>query len=300
MGDVMKVAFIGLGNMGLPMAINLVRAGEQVYGYDLSPAALRELALAGGIPCDSARQAVDGAEAVISMLPASRHVHSLYCHPDGVLNFVARGSILIDCSTISPATSRQASKIAEECGLDMIDAPVSGGTQSAQAGTLTFMIGSTIEQLARAQPLLEKMGKRVVHAGSSGAGQTAKLCNNMLLGILMLANSEAIQLGIANGLDPKTLCDITNNSSGANCALKTNNPCPGVDPMAASSRDYTGGFAVDLMLKDLGLAIETSLQSGTSAALGSLARNLFALHSAAGNGERDFGSVFDLYGRRLA
>lgn len=290
----MKVGFIGLGNMGLPMARNLVRAGFGVRGFDLSETALQAIEQAGATRCASAAEAVDSVDAVITMLPASRHVRSLWLGEDGLLTRLLPGTLLVDSSTIAAATAREVAAAAAQRGIDMIDAPVSGGTGAAEAGTLTFMVGGRADQLERARPLLEKMGKRVLHAGASGAGQTAKACNNMLLGIIMAGTCEALQLGIANGLDPKVLSDIISSSSGANWVLSTNNPCPGTLESAPSARGYSGGFATQLMLKDLGLAVEAAIESGVAVPVGSLAQNLYALHSAAGNGQLDFGSLFGM------
>lgn len=296
----MQITFIGLGNMGLPMALNLVRKGMHVRGFDLSEGALSTLLEAGGKAAKSALDAVHEADVVITMLPASRHVKSVYEGEQGLFKILPSQTLLIDCSTIAPAAARELAATAAQHGLSMIDAPVSGGTHSAQAGSLTFMVGGQLGELERARPVLQHMGQRIVHAGASGAGQTAKLCNNMLLGIIMIANSEAIQLGLANGLDAKALCDIIAISSGANWALSTNNPCPGINPDAPSSRNYVGGFAVDLMLKDLGLALDASTQSGATSAMGGLARNIFAMQSNLGHGAKDFGSIFNLLGTRPA
>lgn len=294
----MKVGFIGLGNMGLPMARNLVRAGFGVRGFDLSETALQAIESAGATRCASAAEAVDAVDAVVTMLPASRHVRSLWLGEDGLLSRLLPGTLLIDSSTIAAATAREVAAAAAQRCIDMIDAPVSGGTGAAEAGTLTFMVGGSADQLERARPLLEKMGKRVLHAGASGAGQTAKACNNMLLGIIMAGTCEALQLGIANGLDPKVLSDIIGSSSGANWVLSTNNPCPGTLESAPSARGYSGGFATQLMLKDLGLAVEAAIESGVPVPVGSLAQNLYALHSAAGNGQLDFGSLFGMFTTR--
>ena len=294
----MRIGFIGLGNMGLPMARNLVRAGFGVKGFDLSEAALQAIESAGATRCASAAEAVDGVDAVITMLPASRHVRSLWLGEDGLLSRLLPGTLLIDSSTIAAATAREVAAAAAQRGIDMVDAPVSGGTGAAEAGTLTFMVGGSADQLERARPLLEKMGRRVLHAGASGAGQTAKACNNMLLGIIMAGTCEALQLGIANGLDPRVLSDIIGSSSGANWVLGSNNPCPGTLESAPSARGYSGGFAAQLMLKDLGLAVESAIESGVPVPVGSLAQNLYALHCAAGNGQLDFGSLFGMLGNR--
>lgn len=290
----MKVAFLGLGNMGLPMAVNLVKAGHQVAGFDLVQAQLDAFKAAGGVPSSSASDAVIGAEVIISMLPASRHVEALYLGDSGLLATANPQALLIDCSTISPKVSQAVAAAAKSKGFAMIDAPVSGGTAGAQAGTLTFMVGGEAVDLERARPLLEKMGKNIFHAGASGSGQTVKVCNNMLLGIQMLGTSEALRLGVANGMDPKVLSDIMSKSSGRNWALELYNPCPGVMENVPSSKGYAGGFGVDLMLKDLGLATENAGDLEASVPLGELSRQLYETHSKAGNGQLDFSSVFNL------
>jgi len=290
----MKLAFLGLGNMGLPMAINLVNAGHEVRGFDLVQSQLDAFKEAGGSPANSAAEAIEGVEVIISMLPASRHVETLYLGEQGLIATANPNTLLVDCSTISPKVSQQVASIAKSKGFSMIDAPVSGGTAGAQAGTLTFMVGGEAKDLERARPLLEKMGKNIFHAGPSGSGQTVKVCNNMLLGIQMLGTSEALRLGIANGMDPKVLSDIMSKSSGRNWALELYNPCPGVMENVPSSKAYAGGFGVDLMLKDMGLAIENADDLNASVPLGELSRQLYEKHSKAGNGQLDFSSVFKL------
>ncbi|RKJ97024.1 3-hydroxyisobutyrate dehydrogenase [Alicycliphilus denitrificans] len=290
----MQIAFIGLGNMGGPMAINLIKAGHSVKAFDLSQDALAKVKAEGGQAAASAQDAVQGAEAVISMLPASQHVEGLYLGSGNLLASIAKGTLVIDSSTIAAATSQKVAKAAEGLGLDFIDAPVSGGTGGAIAGTLTFMVGGSDAALERARPLLEKMGKNIFHAGAVGAGQTAKICNNMLLGILMIGTSEAISLGVANGLDPKVLSEIMRRSSGGNWALEVYNPYPGVQEASAATRGYTGGFGTDLMLKDLGLSQENAAAVKASTPLGALARALYAAHSLAGHGGEDFSSVIKM------
>jgi 3-hydroxyisobutyrate dehydrogenase len=290
----MKIGFIGLGNMGLPMALNLLKAGHQVIGFDLVKSQLEVFARAGGMIAEDANTTAKDAEVVITMLPASRHVEDLYLGNAGLLANANAKTLLIDCSTISPKVAQTVAAEAKAKGFAMIDAPVSGGTAGAQAGTLTFMVGGDASAVECARPLLEKMGKNIFHAGANGAGQTVKVCNNMLLGIQMLGTSEAIRLGIANGIDPKVLSDIMAKSSGRNWALELYNPCPGVMDNVPSSKDYTGGFGVDLMLKDLGLAVENAENLDASVPLGKLAQQLYENHSKAGNGKLDFSSVFNL------
>ena len=291
----MKIAFIGLGNMGGPMALNLLKAGHTLSAFDLSAEACRKFAAEGLPIAASAAATVDGAEVVISMLPASAHVEGLYLGSDGLLAKIAPGTLVIDSSTIAAATSRKVAEAGAERGIAVIDAPVSGGTGGAIAGTLTFMVGGSVADLERARPVLEKMGANIFHAGAAGAGQTAKICNNMLLGILMIGTSEALALGVANGLDPKVLSEIMRRSSGGNWALEKYNPMPGVMDTSPASKNYAGGFGTDLMLKDLGLAQENAAAVRASTPLGGMARNLYAAHSLAGHGGLDFSSVLKLF-----
>lgn len=293
----MKIAFIGLGNMGAPMALNLHKAGHQVAAFDLSEEACQRLGTEGVRIADSASNVVRGAEVVISMLPASQHVESLYLGngKPGLLTQLPGGTLVIDCSTISAASARKVADAAAKLQIACIDAPVSGGTGGAIAGTLTFMVGGASRDLERARPLLETMGQNIFHAGEAGAGQTAKICNNMLLGILMVGTSEALALGVANGLDPKVLSEIMRRSSGGNWALEKYNPLPGVMENVPASRGYAGGFGTDLMLKDLGLAQENASAVRAATPLGGLARNLYAAHSLGGSGGLDFSSVIRLF-----
>ena len=289
-----RIAFIGLGNMGLPMALNLKKAGHPVAAFDLSAAA-REQATSGGLDlAPSASEAIAGASVVVSMLPASRHVEGLYLGPDGLLASIPAQTLIIDSSTISPEASRRVGAAAVAQGCRFLDAPVSGGTAGATAGTLTFMIGGSTEDLEAATPILKCMGANLFHAGGAGAGQATKLCNNMLLAILMIGTSEALSLGASLGLDAKTLSEVMRRSSGGNWALEKYNPVPGVMDAAPASRGYSGGFGTDLMLKDLGLAMEAALSTGSSTPLGGLARQLYAAHSKAGHGALDFSSIVKL------
>ena len=293
----MQIAFIGLGNMGAPMAINLVKAGHSVKVFDLSADALARVKAEGGHTASSAQDAATGAEVVVSMLPASQHVEALYLGKDGAPGLLAtinKGALIIDSSTIAATSSQKVAQAANAAGIGFIDAPVSGGTGGAIAGTLTFMVGASDADLERARPLLEKMGANIFHAGAVGAGQTAKICNNMLLGILMVGTSEAIALGVANGLDPKVLSEIMRRSSGGNWALEKYNPFPGVHENAPASKGYAGGFGTDLMLKDLGLAQENAINTKSSTPLGGMARAVYAAHSLAGHGGEDFSSVIKM------
>lgn len=288
------IAFIGLGQMGAPMAHNLLKAGHELRVFDLSAAAVRQLAEAGAESAASAREAVEGAVVVISMLPASAHVESLYLGGQGIVPHIAAGSLVLDCSTIATSSAQAVARACAARGLSMLDAPVSGGTAGAQAGTLTFIVGGESETLERARPYLSAMGKNVFHAGASGAGQTAKICNNMLLGILMAGTAEALNLGVAHGLDPAVLSDIMSKSSGRNWALELYNPWPGVMETAPASRGYSGGFGTTLMLKDLSLAQQAAQAIQAVTPLGALARQLYQLHQQNGNGQLDFSSILNL------
>ncbi|NYT57704.1 3-hydroxyisobutyrate dehydrogenase [Alcaligenaceae bacterium] len=290
-----RIAFIGLGNMGGPMALNLIKAGHELVVFDLAAAAVKVASDAGATAATSAQEAVKGADVVVTMLPASKHVEGLYLGESALIDHIAAGTLVLECSTIAPESSRKVADAARGKGVRMIDAPVSGGTGGAVAGTLTFIVGGQADDLEAARPYLEKMGKNIFHAGAAGAGQVAKICNNMLLGILMAGTSEALALGAANGLDTKVLSDIIAKSSGRNWATELYNPWPGVMEHAPASKNYAGGFGVDLMLKDLGLAAESALNSRASVPLGELARNLYSLHSAQGNGGLDFSSILNLY-----
>lgn len=290
------IAFIGLGNMGGPMAANLAKGGHTVKAFDLSPKALELAASQGCQVAESAQHAATGVDFVISMLPAGKHVESLYVSGDQPLfDLVETHTLVIDCSTIDAETARRVAAAGAVKGVGFIDAPVSGGVGGAQAGTLTFIVGGAVAQFQQAQPILEGMGKNIFHAGDHGAGQIAKVCNNMLLGILMAGTCEALNMGVKNGLDPKVLSDIMKQSSGNNWALQVYNPVPGVMEGVPASRDYQGGFQVDLMFKDLGLAMEVSQQSAAATPMGSAARALFNLHKSAGNGGLDFSSLIKLY-----
>lgn len=286
-----KVAFIGLGNMGGPMAANLLKAGHEVTVFDLVPAAVQELEAQGASSADSATEAAKAVDYVITMLPAGKHVESVYLGDDGLLNTVAPGTVLLDSSTIDVATVRKVAEAANAKGIEVMDTPVSGGVAAATAGTLAFMCGGSEATFEKAKVILQGMGKNIFHAGDHGAGQVAKICNNMLLSILMTGTSEALQLGVDNGLDPSKLSEIMLASSGRNWTLEVYNPYPGVMPNAPASNDYKPGFMVDLMCKDLGLALETAAQSGSNTPMGSKAQELYNAHQEAGNGKLDFSSI---------
>ena len=291
----MNIGFFGVGNMGGPMAANLLKAGHQVRVYDLS-AALAQQAVDQG--CEMGRDpahTVSGADVVISMLPSGKAVAGLYLGDAGVLTDIDPKTLIIDCSTIDTETTGLLASAAAKTGHDVIDAPVSGGVGGATAGTLTFICGGGTDAVERARPVLECMGKHVFHAGDHGAGQVAKICNNMLLAIHMLGTCEALQLGVDNGLDPKVLSDIMLASSGRNWSLELYNPWPGVMDNVPSAKDYAGGFAVDLMNKDLTLALETALAKGSRTPMGSLAKSLYGVHGSKGQGRLDFSSIQKLY-----
>jgi len=272
------------------MARNLVAGGFEVKVFDLVPALAASVE--GAAAQTSAAGCAQGVDVFVSMLPAGRHVEALYLGAGGVLDCAAPDTLLIDCSTIDPATARRVAGAAAAKGFAMLDAPVSGGVGGAQAGTLTFIVGGSEAAVERARVVLEVMGRNIFHAGDNGAGQIAKVCNNMLLAILMAGTAEALALGVKNGLDPGTLSEIMKQSSGGNWALNVYNPWPGVMDHAPASRGYVGGFMVDLMNKDLGLAMETAEQSGSPVPMGGLARSLFRLHEQMhGAGRTDFSSI---------
>ena len=293
-----NIAFIGLGNMGGPMAINLVKAGHQVCVFDLSETAVTQVVEQGASTKSSAVECVKDAEYIISMLPAGKHVDGVYLSSEaGLINHITKGSVVIDSSTIDAATSRKVAAALAVQGIGFVDAPVSGGVGGAVAGTLSFMVGGSDVEFKQVEPILNAMGKNIFHAGDHGAGQIAKACNNMLLSVLMIGTSEALQLGLANGLDAKVLSNIMSKSSGSNWTLDVYNPCPDVMENVPSSNDYQGGFMVDLMAKDLGLAMDTAVSCQSSTPMGTLARNLYAMHAASGNGSKDFSSIFNLFNK---
>src|SRR5690606_4887244 len=292
----MTIAFIGVGNMGAPMVRNLLLANYHVVVYDLQEAAMVSLVEVGATSATSVADAVQHAdELVITMLPAGPHVHAAYCGKEGVLHHVTPGLPLIDCSTIDPATAQTVSTAAEVRGNPMADAPVSGGTAGAAAGTLTFMVGGNEDLFTRIEPVLKHMGKRIIHCGGAGAGQIAKLCNNMLLAISMAGVAEAMALGDKLGMDPKVLADVINSSSGRCWASDTYNPWPEVLPTAPASRGYTGGFSTRLMLKDLALATEAARLSGQPAMMGAAAQQLYQWMAAEGHSDEDFSAILKLY-----
>ncbi|WP_422880001.1 3-hydroxyisobutyrate dehydrogenase [Microbulbifer salipaludis] len=292
------IAFIGLGNMGGPMAANLVKKGFTVTAFDLSAPMLEKAVANGCHKAASAHAALEGADVVVSMLPSGEAVRSLYLGVHGLLQSMDAATLLIDCSTIAANDARQLIAAAGERGIAALDAPVSGGTAAATAGTLSFMCGGDEDAIARARPVLEAMGANIFHAGPAGSGQVAKICNNMLLAIHMIGTAEALQLGVDNGLDPAVLSDIMRASSGGNWSLEKYNPYPGVMENVPAARNYEGGFSVALMLKDLGLAMDTAAGSASSTPLGALAKNLYQLHGGDPiNQVLDFSSIQNLFRR---
>ncbi|MBW5414564.1 3-hydroxyisobutyrate dehydrogenase [Pseudomonas sp. MAG002Y] len=291
----MRIAFIGLGNMGAPMAHNLLKTGHALTVFDVNAQAVGALAEAGAKAANSARDAVLECELVITMLPAAAHVRSVYLGEEGLLAALPDGAVAIDSSTIDPQTAREVAQVAAGRGIAMADAPVSGGTGGAQAGTLTFMVGATPELFNLIQPVLSDMGRNIVHCGEVGTGQVAKVCNNLLLGISMIGVAEAMALGDALGIDTKVLAGIINTSTGRCWSSDTYNPWPGIIETAPSSRGYTGGFGADLMLKDLGLATEAAKQVRQPVLLGALAQQLYQSMSQRGEGGKDFSGIIGLY-----
>ncbi|MCB2087333.1 MAG: 3-hydroxyisobutyrate dehydrogenase [Sphingomonadaceae bacterium] len=285
----MKIAFIGLGNMGGGMAANLVKAGHDVRAFDLSEVALAQAKDNGCLTFTTAQEAVQGVEAVVSMLPNGGIVERVYT--SDVIGHVPAGAVLLDCSTIDVATARKVVEAAEAAGYAMVDAPVSGGIAAANGGTLTFMVGGTDEAFGRAEPILQAMGKAVIHAGGAGTGQAAKICNNMLLGIHMIGTCEAFAMAQKLGLDPQTFYDISSVSSGQCWSMTSYCPVPGVGPQSPSDNDYQGGFATGLMLKDLKLAMEAAETAGVDTRMGRRAKEIYEAFDAAGNSTRDFSAV---------
>lgn len=288
------IGFIGLGNMGGPMAANLVKAGHAVKGFDMAAASLDAAAANGIERAESARAAVEGAEVVVTMLPAGEHVVSVYTGDGGIVGAASSGALAIDCSTIDVASARAVHAAAQEAGLQMLDAPVSGGVAGAAGGTLTFMVGGADDAFARAKPLLEAMGKTIVHAGGPGNGQAAKVCNNMILGISMIALAEAFTMADKLGLEAQKLFDISSKASGSCWAMLNHLPVPGIVETAAANRDYKPGFAAAMMHKDLKLAQEAAAQAGVATPMGAEAAALYTMFVNAGNGGLDYSAIIKL------
>ncbi|MCA8031942.1 3-hydroxyisobutyrate dehydrogenase [Burkholderia arboris] len=291
----MEIAFIGLGNMGGPMAANLLKAGHALTVFDLDANAVGAAVRAGATAAASPRDAAARGALIITMLPAAQHVRAVYLGDDGVLAGARAGATLVDCSTIDPGTVRAVADAAARRDLPLADAPVSGGTGGAQAGTLTFMVGANGALFERIRPVLLDMGRNVVHCGGTGTGQIAKICNNLLLGISMMGVAEAMALGAALGIDPAVLAGIINTSTGRCWSSDTYNPYPGVSDAAPAARGYAGGFAANLMLKDLGLATEAARGAHQPVWMGALAQQLYQSMSQQGLGTLDFSACVKLY-----
>lgn len=292
-----QVAFIGLGNMGGPMAINLAKKGFAVTAFDLSAAALEKVKAEGCNITSDPHEAVKSADFVVTMLPSGPIVEAVMIDAQKLLDSIPASALIVDCSTVAPQNSKRVAKAAAERGIHFVDAPVSGGTAGAAAGTLAFMCGGPVEDFERAKTVLEAMGTNIFHAGDHGAGSVAKICNNMLLAIHMAGTAEALAMGINNGLDPKVLSNIMLKSSGSNWSLEKYNPVPGVMDTVPASKGYQGGFMLNLMLKDLGLAMDTAKSSDSVVPMGSLAQNLYNLfkHGEQERGGQDFSQIIKLF-----
>ena len=285
----MKIAFIGLGNMGGGMAANLVKAGHEVRAFDLSDEAAARARDNGAQTFGSVREAVGGAEAVVTMLPNGAIVKQVYSAD--VIGHAPASALILDCSTIDVASAREVARAASAAGYEMVDAPVSGGIAAANGGTLTFMVGGSEAAFARAEPILAKMGKAVIHAGAAGSGQAAKICNNMILGATMIATCEAFQLADKLGLDPQVFYDIASKASGQTWSMTSYCPVPGVGPQTPADNDYQGGFATALMLKDLKLAMAAAADVGAQVPMGQRAEELYEAFAKAGNAGLDFSAI---------
>jgi len=288
------IGFIGLGNMGAPMAANLLKAGHQVTGFDIVPRAVEALSAKGGSSAASAAEAASAGEILITMLPAGTQVRSVYLGEAGVLATARKGTLLIDCSTIDVETARAVAKAAAEAGFDMLDAPVSGGVAGAEAAALTFMVGGEAAVFARAEPILAAMGRTIIHAGPAGNGQAAKICNNMILGVSMIAVCEAFSLAERLGLSAQTLFDVAAKSSGQCWALTRYCPVPGPVPASPANREYAPGFTAAMMLKDLRLAQQAAGATAASTPLGAAAANLYQLFVDQGTEGLDFSAIYRL------
>ena len=287
-----KIAFIGLGHMGGGMAPNLAKAGHEVRAFDLVAEAVQHATEEGCTPAASAAEAVKGADVVVTMLPAAKHVRAVF-HDDIAPN-AGPGTLLIDCSTIDVASAREVGESLKKLGFDFLDAPVSGGIAAAAGGTLTFMVGGTDEQFERARLILEPMAKAVIHAGQLGAGQAAKICNNMILGATMAATCEAFVLAKKLGLDLRTFFDISSKASGQSWSMTSYAPVPGVGPDTPADHDYEGGFAAALMLKDLKLAMEAAQSAGAYTPMGAEAEELYQRFVDRGGGNKDFSGLIKM------
>ena len=291
------IAFIGLGTMGARMARNLIRAGPALLGFDPDPAALAAFAAQGGRPAGDALAAAQDADFVFTMLPDDARVAQVYLGAGGLIAGLRARPILVDCSTVGPDAARAVAAAAAARGLTMLDAPVSGGPHGAEAATLAFIVGGPAEGVAAVEPILKAMGRTILHVGESGAGAVAKLCNNMVAAVVMASTAEALALGVAQGLDPARLSEAMAASSGGSFVVSRWNPWPGVTPEAPASRGYRDGFQIALMLKDLGLAIESARRLGAPTPFGALAQSLYAIKARQGEdaARRDFSSIQEMF-----
>lgn len=293
-----NIGFIGLGNMGGPMAANLVKAGHHVTGFDLSPDALTAFENIGGVKASSAIDAVIDADVVITMLPAGKHVEAVYCGEGGLINAAKTGTLFLDSSTIDVETTRKVAAQGTAANMLMMDTPVSGGVGAAVAGTLTFMCGGSDEAFAKAKPILDVVGGNIIHAGASGTGQAAKICNNMMLGIQMISVCEAFAMADALGLERQKLYDISSKASGQCWSLTTYCPVPGPIPTTPANNDYEPGFATAMMLKDLRLAADAAKAVGVNTQIGQKAKELYEAMSEAGQDGKDFSAYFEFMSQK--
>lgn len=289
-----RIGFVGLGRMGLPMARNLAKAGHSVKAYDVSPASYAAAVEAGITACNRIDDAIDGCEFAITMVPTGKHVHEIHFGADGALAKLPAGALVIDSSTINISEARALHDAARSLGIAVLDAPVSGGVMGAEAGTLTFMVGGEAANLERARPILESMGRRIFHAGDAGSGQIAKICNNMMAACGMIVTSEAFALAKRFGMPAETLREIVSASTGGCFSMSSYPPVPGLLPNVPSSRDYQNGFAAALMLKDLRLAEQAGLESGTPLPLGQLAAALYGMFCKAGHSDLDYSGIIKM------
>lgn len=288
----MHIAFIGTGNMGLPMLANLLKKGFSATAYDIVPAALDRAVAAGAKRAGSPAAAAAAGEIVITILPSSGNVEAAYLGAGGIIDGVAKGRLCVDMSTIDPGTSQRVATRLAERGVRFIDAPVSGGVAGATAGTLAIMVGGAAADFAEARPALDAMGANIIHVGAVGAGEVAKLCNNLIAGVAFAAVSEAFRIGEAFGVDPKILTAVIAKSSGATWVMEKNHPVPGIDPNSAASRDYAPGFMTDLMAKDLGLAVNAAREKRVPVAVAAAAQQIYRMASAHGLGRKDCASIY--------
>lgn len=294
----MQVGFVGLGNMGAPMVANLLKAGLAVIVFDINPAAVAAAVAGGAVAASSAKDVAAQSELVLTTLPSPRHVKQVYLAEDGILAGAGKDTVLVDCSTIDPHTARELVDAAAAGGRQMADAPISGGTLGAKAGTLTFMVGADADLFAHIEPVLKTMGKNVIHCGGPGSGQAVKICNNLLLAITMTATSEVMAPGVRLGVDPKVLASAINTSSGRCFSSDTMNPWPGVSPDAPASHGYAPGGTAEIMLKDVNLAVDAAREVKQPVILGAVSQQLYQMLIARGWGDKDLSAIIQLYRER--